>query len=137
MVPRQISKLLCCRQQDLQAFGGGLKSCNLRVRVQYLSTCIFHWFPVTPAYLHLCTVSSSVYIQLWNWNSLSYGVWSQPFFGVVYTVSAFPEHNYWSCGLEFQKLFSSCCSARLRAGLFGSGSHKLMKHAVNNGSPYY
>ena len=32
------------------------------------------------------------HIQLWNQNSLSYGVWSQG--GVDYIVSPFPEHNY-------------------------------------------
>ena len=39
------------------------------------------------------------HIQLWNQNSLSYGVWSQG--GVDYIVSPFPEHNYWSCGMGF------------------------------------
>ena len=45
-------------------------------------------------------------------------------------VTPFPECNYWRFGTEFQKLFSSCCSARVicssRAGLSGSGSHKLI-----------
>ena len=43
------------------------------------------------------------YIQLWDQNSLSYGVRSQAFFDVVSIVTPFPEH--WRCGMEFQKLF--------------------------------
>ena len=44
---------------------------------------------MTPTYSQLCTVSSSVdifaeYIQVWDQNSLSYGVRSQAFFDVVF-----------------------------------------------------
>ena len=67
----------------------------------FVRTNIFRWFPVSPTYSHLGTVSSvTVYsalifaehIQLWNQDSLSYGVWSQG--GVDYIVSPNPEHNY-------------------------------------------
>ena len=54
----------------------------------------------------------------------------QASFAVVYIVSPLPEHNYWTCGKEFQKLFSSCMLLN-KLGLFdrvtqASGSHKLM-----------
>ena len=63
---------------------------------------------------------------------------------IVYTVIPFSEH--WSCGMKFQKLFFSCCSARIiwssHPGLYGSESHELialniiggrvMIHIVNN-----
>ena len=42
--------------------GGGLKSCKLRMRVKFnvlVQTNIFCWFPASPAYSHLGTVSSS------------------------------------------------------------------------------
>ena len=59
--------------------------------------------------------------------AMEYGV--RPFWWlVVYTVIPFPEH--WSCCMEFQKLFSSCCSTRIiwssHAELCGSESHKLI-----------
>ena len=50
------------------------------------------------------------------------------FYGLVYIVSPFPEHNYWSYGTGFQKLFSNVYSARVillsHTGLSDSGSHK-------------
>ena len=54
----------------------------------FVWTSIFRWFPVTPTYSHLCTVSSSIYsgylhIQLCDQNSLSNGVRSQAFFDAV------------------------------------------------------
>ena len=45
---------------------------------------------------------------MWNQNSLSYGVWTPG--GIDYIVSPFPEHNCWSGGMGFLKLFCSCCS---------------------------
>ena len=69
----------------------------------WYETSIFHWFPVPPAYSHLGTVYSAwifaKHIKLWNQKSLHYGALSQG--GVDYTVSPFPEHNYWSYGMEF------------------------------------
>ena len=63
---------------------------------------------MSPTYSHLGTVSSvTVYsalivaehTQLWNQGFLSSEVWSQG--GADNTVSPFPEHNYWSCGMGF------------------------------------
>ena len=59
---------------DLTSWGWGWNSTSFLVR-----TNIFRWFPVSPTYSHLGTVSSShVYIakhiQVWNQDSLSYGM---------------------------------------------------------------
>ena len=67
---------------------------------------IFRWFPASPTYSHLATVSSShgLYCMDILANTyrcgiriLSAMVWSQG--GADYTASPFPEHNYWSCGI--------------------------------------
>ena len=90
---------------SLQAIG--LKSCKSRVRVQQLSTN--KYIPLVSCdstFRHCLLKCMSIQwifaepIELWDQDSLSYGVWSQVFFDVVYIVSSFPEHNYWSCGME-------------------------------------
>ena len=73
-----------------------------------VQTNMFCWFPASPTYSHLGTVSSSHglyiawvlarHILVWNQDSLGYGK-SQG--GADYTASPFPEHNYWSCGTGF------------------------------------
>ena len=85
---------------SLQAIG--LKSCKSRVRVQQHSTN--KYIPLvscdsTFRYSLLKWIFAEP-IELWNQDSLSYGVWSQVFFDVVHSVSSFPDHNYWSCGME-------------------------------------
>ena len=64
-----------------------MKSCKLGMRVKFnilAPTNIFHWFPASPTYSHLGTVSSShglyrmgilaKHIQVWNQDSVWYGV---------------------------------------------------------------
>ena len=62
-----------CREQDFQAFGGGLKNCKLRMRVQDLvQTSIFCWFPVIPTYSHqqqLCCCSKIIKYSSFTWSS--------------------------------------------------------------------
>ena len=77
-----------------------------RMRIQHLSmnkyillvSCDYKF-----KYWHLGTVFSSVNI-CW-----AQQLWGQASFAVVYTVSPFPEHCvYWTFGMQFHKLFSSC-----------------------------
>ena len=97
-----------------------------------VQTSIFHWFSVTPQspQVHVYIVDicwahiavESGFSQLWSMEPV--------LFDVVYIVSSFLEHKYWSCGMEFQKLFSSCYSAKgiwsSHTGLCDSNSHKLI-----------
>ena len=77
------------------------------MRVQHLGTnkyiplCLqlIYILALFPQVMVYCAWIVAEHIQLWNQNSLSYGVWSQG--GVDYIVSAFPEHNYWSSGMGF------------------------------------
>ena len=87
---------------SLQAIEGGVKSsCKSRVGVQQLSTvsssaCLYSGYLLSPYSCGIRILSA-----------MEYG--ARSFF---YIVSSFPEHNYWSCVMEFQKLFSSFCLAK-------------------------
>ena len=130
----------CCRQQGIKSFGGDLKCCKSRMRVQHLGTNKYISLVSCGSNLftscHCLLKSSSIvhgylleHIQLWNQDLFSYGVWNQS--GVDYIVSPFPEHNYWSCGMDLYKLSCTCCSRGItylveQADLSGSGLHKLI-----------
>ena len=67
--------------------------------IGFLHLQLIHIFALSPQVTVYSAWVFAEHIQLWNQDSLSYGVWSQG--GVDYTVSPFPEHNYWSCGMGF------------------------------------
>ena len=77
-------QIYCCRQQDFQGFRGGLKGW---MRVQYLRTskyillvsCDSNLFISLHCLLKCQQWIVANYIQLWDQNSLSYGVRSQAF----------------------------------------------------------
>ena len=74
---------------------------------------------MTPTYSQLCTVSSSVdifaeYIQVWDQNSLSYGVRSQAFFDVVsIALKLAPTRDDSFSGLESLTLIALSCDPKL------------------------
>ena len=118
-----------------KAFGSDLKCCKLRVGVLSMNKYIILLVLAAPTCLYLATVSSNVYSG-YLLSTCSYGTRVlSSLFGVVYIVRPFPEQlNYCSCGMEFQKLFSSCCSVRVcliesrRPPWFGFSQASLSVH---------
>ena len=110
---------------------------NILVRIN-----IFHsWFPVSPTYSHLGTVSSShglysarvlaKHIQVWNQDSLGYGMESgwccKPFSGAV-TITGVVVRGFRSSSVAVthEGIFGRVT----RADLSGSGPHKLMQLSI-------
>ena len=76
-------------------------------RCRYIYLHLYHPFHVCVLYgmPTILVLSSQVSIVDICWAHTAVG----SSFAVVYIVSPFPEHYvYWTCGMEFQKLFSSC-----------------------------
>ena len=100
---------------------------------------IFHWFPVSPTYSHLGTVSSSHGLQVHGKSLSTYSyisgirIFSAMGYGlrVVLTIlSDFSRAQLLELWYGVLKLFCSCCSQGIiwssHADLSGLGRHKLI-----------
>ena len=75
---------VACRQQGFKVFGGGLKSCKLRMRVKFNILVIYSVGFLHLQLIHILALSPQVtvysawvlakHIQVWNQDSLSYGM---------------------------------------------------------------
>ena len=62
--------------------------------------CLLKSWSIVHGYL-LITYSCGIRVVLWGQG------------GLDYTVSPFPEHNYWSCGMEFRSPIGVACESYL------------------------
>ena len=87
-----------------------MKSCKLRVRVQHLGTnkyiplvsCISNLFTSWHGLLRSQSIVHGYLLSTYNCGIRIFSAMGmESGSGADYTVSPFPEHNYWSCGMVF------------------------------------
>ena len=97
----------CCRQQHLQTIGCALKSSKLRMRVQHL--CMNKNVLLVSCDSNVLVLSPQVTVYSGYLLLSTYSCGIRILSAKEYGVRPSPENNYWSCGMEFQKLFSTRC----------------------------